>query len=453
MARFWSHNKPHWLVTLGFLAVIVAGACLLSLPAANTDGQRPPLLTAFFTATSASCVTGLSVVDIGADLTLFGQWVVLVMIQIGGLGIMTLGTFLLVVVGRRVSAQSEFVLMDAYGVAKSHSLRSLLLCALLFTVFFEGLGTFLLWLRYRNLTLPDGGSALYYAFFHAVNAFCNAGFSLHHDSLVSFRDDPFYLLVASTLIICGGLGFLVLYNLVTFRFWRRNLKTRGRLTLHTRIVLSATLILLLLGSAFFLLQEWSAALSGLSVRDKLVCGFFHGVVPRTAGFNAVPMDALSESSRFTTVLLMMIGGSPGSAAGGMKTTTLSVLIMTMIAMYKNRTETVMFSRTVPFTVVRESLVIFLLTVVCILVVYGLLLMAESPRHSDDASKLFFETVSAVGTVGLSINHTASLSAPGRCVVIAAMFLGRIGPLTVTLMIGSRNKAPCLHYPEEEVVVG
>lgn len=445
--------SPQWLVALGFMLAILTGTLLLSLPAANTDGLWQKPLTALFTATSATCVTGLSVIDIGTRLTLFGQLVVLALIQLGGLGITTFGTFLLVVVGRRLSVQSEFVLMDAYGTEEVHGLHSLLLWTMTFTLFFEGFGTLLLWTRYASTTTLPLGQAFYYAAFHAVSAFCNAGFSLHPDSLVSFQNDPFYLSTVGFLVVSGGLGFLVLYNLVTIKFWRRNLKTRGRLSLHTKIVLTATGFLILLGTALFLAQEWSNTLGGLPLADKLTCGLFQSVTPRTAGFNVVPMEQLREVTRFTTTLLMVIGGSPGSSAGGVKTTTLVVLVMTILAMCKNRRETVLFSRTIPYAVVREAIVIILLAASLILSAYGILLCTEAPASSGDASKLLFETVSAVATVGLSINRTGTLSDAGRCVIIFCMFVGRLGPLAVALMIGNRDETQRIRYPEEEVVVG
>ena len=455
---FAQHLSPQWLMALGFLFAILTGTFLLTLPAASTNGQGLAPVTALFTATSATCVTGLSVLDIGTALTFFGQLVVLTLIQLGGLGITTLGTFLLVLVGRRLSVQNEFVLMNAYGVEAVQGIRSLLLWSIGFTLLFEGTGTFLLWLRYLHpvsdaVPALDAWHAFYYAAFHSVSAFCNAGFSLHRDSLVSFSADPFYLGVVGLLIITGGLGFLVLYNLVTIKFWRRNLKTRGRISLHTKTVLTATLILLVLGTALFLCQEWSNTLKALPFADKLGCSFFHGITPRTAGFNAVPMGQVKEITRFTTSLLMLVGGSPGSAAGGIKTTTLVVLIMTVFAMCKNRRETILCSRTLPYAVVREAVVIFLLVLSLILVAYGLLLLTEFPQQPGDASKLLFETVSAVATVGLSIDHTGTLSTTGRCVIIVCMFMGRLGPLAIALMIGNHDEGQRIRFPEEEIVVG
>ena len=445
--------SPHWLVALGFLAAICVGSLLLSLPVASSGSKSLPPLTAIFTATSATCVTGLTVINIGTDLSLFGQIVVLLLIQLGCLGITTFGTFLLVLVGRRLSVQSEFVLMDAYGVDGVTGLRSLLLWTVVFTLFFEGVGALLLWTRYTQTDVLSSAQAIYFSIFHSVSAFSNAGFSLHPDSLISFRHDPFYLATICFLIVCGGLGFLVHYNIVTIKFWRRNLKTRGRLSLHTRIVLITTLLLILLGAFLFGLQEWSNTLNGLPLRDKLTNALFQSVTARTSGFNSVPMGAISELSRFTTTLLMFVGGSPGSAAGGIKTTTFVVLFMTIIAMCKNRRETVIFSRTLPNAIVREAIVIFLLAIFVILIAYGVLLWTEFPEMTGDASKLLFETVSAFATTGLSIDHTPSLSSAGRCVIIVCMFVGRLGPLAIALLIGSRDECQRIRYPEEEIIVG
>ena len=322
----------------------------------------------------------------------------------------------------------------------------------------EGVGAFLLWTRYLihapELHLPsDVWTPIYYAIFHSISAFCNAGFSLHRDNLIPFQEDPFYLGTIDLLIVFGGLGFLVLYNLITTKFWRRNLKTRGRITLHSKIALTATLLLITVGTVAFLCQEWDNTLKALPLDGKILCSVFHSVTPRTAGFNVVDMGQVKDVTRFTTSLLMVVGGSPGSSAGGVKTTTMVVLIMTILAMCKSRRETVIFSRTVPNTVVREALAIFLLAISLILTAFGILLWTEAPLKPDDASKLIFETISAAATVGLSINHTPSLSTAGRWVIIICMFVGRLGPLAVALMIGTRDESLRIRYPEEEIVVG
>ncbi len=433
------HLSPQWLMALGFLFTILIGTCLLMLPVASTNGKGVAPVAALFTATSATCVTGLSVIDIGSELTLFGQLAVLTLIQLGGLGITTFGTFLLVLVGRRLSVQSEFVLMDAYGVEEVKGIRSLLLWTMGFTFLFESIGALLLWTRYLHplpgVPAPSGvWTSFYYAVFHAVSAFCNAGFSLHRDSMIPFQNDPFFLGVIDLLLFFGGIGFLVTYNLVTIKFWRRNLKTRGRISLHSKIALYTSFLLIIAGMAVFLVLEWSNTLEGLPLSGKLSCSLFQSVSPRTAGFNAVDMGQIKEVSRFTTTLLMLVGGCPGSAAGGVKATTLAVLVMTVVAMCKGRRETVIF-------------------IALVIVAYGTLLCTEYPQKNDDAAKLFFETVSAAATSGLSINHTPSLSTAGRLVIILCMYLGRLGPLAIVLMIGARDESHRIRYPEEEIVVG
>jgi len=445
-------------MALGFMFAILIGAFLLTRPISNTNGHSMGSVTALFTATSATCVTGLSVIDIGTELTLFGQLVVLTLIQLGGLGITTFGTFLLVLVGRRLSVQNEFVLMSSYGIDEVNGLRSLLRWTMGLTFVIEGLGAFLLWTRYllhaHELHMPPGlWPPIYYAIFHSVSAFCNAGFSLHRENLIPFQRDPFYLCVIDLLIVLGGLGFLVLYNVINTKFWRSNLKTRGRVSLHSKIALMATLLLITVGAATFLFQEWNNTLKDLSLFQKVTCSLFQSITPRTAGYNVIDMGQIKDTTRFTTSLLMLVGGSPGSAAGGVKTTTLVVLIMTIFAICKNRSETVIFSRTIPNTVVREALVIFLLSIAVVFTAFGLLLLTEAPLKPDDASKLIFETVSAFATVGLSINLTPTLSTAGQWVIITCMYVGRLGPLAVALLIGAREDSLRIRYPEEEIVVG
>jgi len=450
-----------WIIAGVFLSAIIIGALLLMLPLATVDHAGLAPLAACFTATSATCVTGLSVIDIGSELTMFGQIVVLLLIQLGGLGIMTIGTFLLVLVGQRLSLQNEFVLMSTYGTNEANSLGSLLRLTIGFTFLIEAVGTILLWWCYltppAEVAVPIGyriESPFYYAIFHSVSAFCNAGFSLHPNSLVDFQHDPFYLGIVSLLIITGGLGFLVVYNLATIRFWDKNLKTRGRLTLHGRVVLITTILLLAVGTGMILMQEWHNTLSEIpNFTDKLICSFFHSVTPRTAGFNCLPMTEINGTTRFTTSILMFIGGSPGSTAGGIKTTTLFVLTMTIIAFCKGRKRTVIFNRALPEKVVREALVIFLLSLTGIFLAYGLLLYSEHPGTPGEASNLFFETVSAFATVGLTIDCTTTLSHIGQCIIMVCMFIGRLGPMTIALLIGSQVVIERIRYPEENIVVG
>ena len=452
---------PQWIIAGVFFSAILVGALLLMLPFSTVAAGSLRPLSAFFTSTSAVCVTGLTVIDIGTELTLFGQVVVLLLIQLGGLGIMTIGTFILVIIGQRLSLQSENVLMNTYGTGEAYCLRSLLRLTIGFTLLFELIGAFMLWQCYLfppeefAAQLGEGiGRPFYYALFHSVSAFCNAGFSLHSNSLVSFQNSPVYMFTISALVITGGLGFLAIYNLSQQRFWRKNLMTRGRLTLHTRVVIQSTLVLLAIGTILILLQEWNNTLADIPLlHNKISTAFFQAMTPRTAGFNAVPMTELHGSTRFTTSLLMFIGGSPGSTAGGIKTTTLFILIMTIVSICKGRSQTIIADRCIPPRVVREAIIIFLLSLFGVLFAYGMLLYSEHPGTPGEASNLFFEAVSAFATVGLSMDTTATLSRAGEFIIMVCMYIGRLGPMTAALLIGSRKVVERIRYPEEEVVVG
>ncbi len=449
--------SPEWIVVRAFAFAILLGTLLLCLPWANRRSEWTDPLTALFTATSATCVTGLTVVDTGSFFTLFGQTVVLLLIQAGGLGIMTLGTFLLILTGRRLDIEDEFVLMDSLGYDRIRGLPSLLRRTILFTVLLEGAGAVILAHRlYAAHNLPLG-TAAWHGLFHAVSAFCNAGFALQADSLVSFRDDPVILLTISALLILGGLGFLVLHDLSSIRFWRRNLITRGRLSLHTKVVLKTTAILIAGGWILITLLEWNHTLAGLSAPTRFLTSFFHAVTPRTAGFNAVDMTLFHPATLFLTMILMFIGGSPGSTAGGIKTTTLAILCRVTFAITRGRAAVESHGRTISQKVISEALSIFLLGAVLVICAFLALLIIESPpllvKGCSRADELLFETVSAFGTVGLSTGITASLSAAGKLIIMLVMFVGRVGPLTLALIVGRRAVQQATRLPEEELIVG
>lgn len=450
--------RPRWMLAAAFAAAIFVGALLLMLPAAQAGGgPRLSFLDALFTATSATCVTGLTVVDTATRFTLFGQVVILGLIQLGGLGIMTFGTFLLVLAGSRPSVRSESVLLTALGAGDgaAPSLRPLLLRTVFLTFVIEGCGATLLTWRHLLAGLSPARAA-FLGVFHAVSAFCNAGFALFPGgaSLTAVSGDRVYLLTVAALIAIGGLGFLVLHNLGRFRFWRRSRKARGRITIHTHMVLAATLVLTLGGWLALLALEWHASLEGLDAADKWLAAFFQSVAARTAGFNSVPLTRLSEPGRLLTMGLMFVGGAPGSTAGGVKTTTMVVLALTVVAMLRGRRETLYRRRAIPEAVVREAIVIFLLSLFFVTGAFGALLLTATPNAGGANSlPLLFETVSAFGTVGLSLGMTPALSRAGRAIIIAAMFVGRLGPLTLALVVGRPAAGGRVRYPEEEVVVG
>ena len=428
---------------LGFLALIVVGAILLACPFARSDGRLGDFGVSFFTACSAVCVTGLSVVDIGTEYSVAGQVILLSLVELGCLGLMTCGTFFLIAIGRRISLAREFSLMNAYGVAQIQGLRGLICWVV---------GSMLVIEAVFAVALYPHFGGWYEAVFYSVMGFCNAGFSLKADSLASLpRGWPVVVMGVETIL--GGIGFLVIYNLCTFKFLHRISGARGRLSLHTRVVLRFTFYLLALTFIAFLAVEWNNTLAGLGTSERLVTAFYQAVTPRTCGFSVVATETLHPLTRLIYESLMFIGGAPGSAAAGMKVTTLAVILYTTTAMCRGETETVISGRTIPTEIVREALVILMAIVMFAVLVTGALFVTEAGRGiTSDA--LFFEAVSAVTTTGLAVGDTtAQLSSAGRVVVMVAMFIGRLGALTVVLMIGDRESKKHVRFPVEELVVG
>jgi trk system potassium uptake protein TrkH len=437
--------KGRFSVALGFLGLIGLGAVLLASPWARVEGVWGSPETALFTACSAVCVTGLSVVDIAAEFSFAGQIALLVLVEIGCLGLMTVSTFLMVAIGRRLSLSREFSLMNAYGVAEVQGVKSLICWVVCSMLVIELAGATVLYVRLRDV---------YLSIFYSVMGFCNAGFSILPGSIAAFAKDPVVVLVLAVETILGSIGFLVIYNLCTFKFLRRPSGGRGRLSLHTRVVLRFSLYLLAIALIVVLSAEWNATLGGLPLAEKLYTGFYQAVTPRTCGFCIIPTEDLTPLTRHVYTLLMFIGGAPGSAAAGMKVTTLAVLIYTLTAMCRGDSETVIDRKTIPSAIVRESLVIFMALVAFTSLVFGVLLVTEGGQPGFSSDALFFEAVSAITTTGLSVaDTTARLSTAGKAVIMAAMFAGRLGALTVVMMIGDRETTRHIRYPQEEIVIG
>ena len=437
-------TRNRFSVAFGFLALIVAGAFVLSTPWARASGTQGDFPTALFTACSAVCVTGLTVVDIAAEYSFAGQVVILFLVEVGCLGLMTCGTFLLIAVGRRLSLSREFSLMNAYGVVQIQGLRGLICWVVGSMLTIEALGAALLYLRLHDV---------YESVFYSIMSFCNAGFGIRPGSLASFAGDPFAVLVMASETILGGIGFLVIYNLCTFRFLRRKSGGRGRLTLHTKVVLRMTGLLLAASFVVFLVLERDGALAPFEWPDKLLVAFYQAVTPRTCGFCIVPTESLRGLTRLVYEFLMFVGGAPGSAAAGLEVTTFAVLAYTLTAMCRGEQETVISRRVIPYDIVRESIVIFTAMALFVaLTVAALFVTEEGGRIPSGA--ILFEAVSAITTTGLSVGDTtARLSPWGRAVIMVAMFAGRLGALTVVMMIGDRESKRHVRYPGEELVVG
>ena len=433
--------KAKYAIPLGFVGMILAGAGLLSLPVSGGLGFSDAL----FTSCSAVCITGLTVIDPGVSLTVFGQSILLALVQIGCTGIMTFGTFILVVAGQRLSLAQEFSLSNAYGVKGVKGFRGLVLWVVLSMLAIEGLGAWAL-----NAELHDP----YRAWFYSVMAFCNAGFTIDPGGLAAFADRPLFIVEMGLLIIIGGLGFMVIYNFCTIKFWRRSLIKQGRLSLHTRVVVWSTLSFVTAAFVIIFACEFTRSLAVFPWRDKFAIAFFQAVTPRTSGFTIVPLEAMHPVTRFFSEVLMFIGAAPGSAGGGIKITTFVLFLCTVRSYCHRRREVVLSKRTIPPETIREALIITFTFLFCIALTASALLITESGRSSYDFERLLFEAVSAVTTTGLAFTDTtAALSLPGRLVVMLAMFVGRLGALTLVLMIAGDDAPETVRYPKEDVLVG
>lgn len=436
-------DHPALLILFSFIALISVGTLLLSFPIASTTPGSIGLVDAAFTATSAACVTGLIVLDTPVDFTTFGHAVILVLIQVGGLNIMVLSTFGALVLGRGLGLRGERALGEVLDVKTPDSAYRLIAFIVFATLAVEALGAVALGLAYLQDGMALAGAA-WVGLFHAVSAFCNAGFALHSDSLVRFQDNPGVLLVMAALITAGGLGFVVLAG------WLPWTRTRGlqALQTHSRVVLMASAVLVAAGTVAYAAGEWTGALAGLSPVDRLANAFFQSVTLRTAGFNSVPTDAAGPATSLWMMVFMFIGASPGGTGGGIKTTTTVLLLAAIPAILRGRPRAVLWGRTASLDGIYRSAAIA--TVSALLLVFGGVLLLATQQATFQS--LMFETFSAFGTVGLSLGATTTLDSFGKTVIMALMLVGRIGPLSLALLLG-RRLAPRVEYPEARILVG
>ncbi|RKY84450.1 Trk family potassium uptake protein [candidate division KSB1 bacterium] len=446
--------KPTTILIFSFLILISVGSILLSFPFAS---QTEPLsyVDALFTATSATCVTGLTVVDTGSKLSTVGQLIVLTLFQLGGLGIMTFSTFFISLLGGRVGFRERDIVSSTLQSSSLQDIKTLLKSVIVVTAVLELVGAVILTFRFSS-KLPIT-VAIYHGIFHAVSAFCNAGFSLYTDSFISYQNDAVVNLTLIGLIIVGGIGFIVLLDLKTWSCQRRQ-KERYRISFHTKVVLSITAILIMSGFLLFFMFEFNNSLQGLPSSTKVWVSLFQSITPRTAGFNTIPMEKLTASTLLVLVILMFIGASPGSCGGGIKTSTFAVLMGLMSSTFHGREDVELFHRTVPRKVVTRAVPIAFLALIVIITMTLILLTAESKYLTTSAShnsflKILFEVVSAFGTVGLSLGLTSSLTTIGKIALIVTMFVGRLGPLTIVMAIAERQKEVKFQYPTEEIMVG
>lgn len=433
--------NPYQILVLGFLAIIFTGSALLCTPWAIKNGNSD-WLTALFTATSAVCVTGLVVVDTQTHWTLFGQIIIMLLIQIGGLGIMSFATFFALLLGKKIQLSHRILMQEALNKPSVEGVVNVFRHLLMFSFIIELIGTVILVSHWApTMGMPK---AIWFGIFHAISAFNNAGFDLfgNFSSLTGYTNDLVTNLVISGLIITGGLGFIVLHEIYNYR------KTK-RLSIHSKLVLLSTFMLIVVGTVLIMVSEYNHSLLQLPVEGKIMASFFQSVSPRTAGFNTIDLNSLLLSTQLFIIFLMFVGGSPGSTAGGIKTTTFALLWLAIYAILRGKRDTELFRRSVETEGIFRALAITLLALFFIFLITFLI----SFSHEIDFFKILFEVVSAMGTVGLSLGLTSDLSEFGRILIIITMFIGRLGPLTVGYAFIYQKRSPDLKYPVTKIMVG
>ena len=447
-------NNPARVIVSSFALLILAGALVLTLPVCSRSGTFTDFFTTLFTATSASCVTGLVVVDTGTFWTPFGQGVILALIQLGGLGIVTFTTFFNIALRKRMALHTMKVASEQVSAIDLFDARKLISSILVITLSCEAIGAFLLGLTF----VPQFGSAgIYYSIFIAVSAFCNAGFDQfgflgEFSSLTCFAENPAVILPIAALIIFGGLGFIVWYDLIMFH------KNR-RLILHTKVVLITTFVLLVVGTVLLLIFEWNnpKTIGGMDFGDKLTNAFFQSTTTRTAGFNSIDNGAMTSMSKMLSILLMFIGAAPGSTGGGIKVTSFVVILMTVFSVIRNKNEAVVGKRRVAQFTVYKAITVTTIAIFAIGIATLTIYFTNDMGHSEDILGInaLFESVSAFSTVGLTTGVTAVSNEISRIVLILTMFLGRVGPISLALSItanmSTKNKS--LVIPEGKIIVG
>ncbi len=442
-------QNPAAIIVSSFAILILAGALLLMLPAFNRQGVVTPFLDALFTATSATCVTGLIVYDTYAYFNIGGQSVIICLIQFGGLGLVTLTSFFYFIIGKKMSLRTAQLAQESVSADDRSNTIHLVKTVVAVTFLIELTGALLLMLYF----IPEYGTyGIFMSFFFAISAYCNAGFDLlgmhgEYSSLISVQENPWVLLILAALIVAGGLGFIVWQDLWRFR-------RRRHLYLHTKIVLAATAFFILSGFLFFLIFEWDnpKTIGDLSVPNKAVNALFQSITTRTAGFDSIGNADMNVVSKFLSIILMFIGAAPGSTGGGIKVTTIVVLVMTVLSVMRGRTDAVIRNRRVDKMIVYKALSVFALGAFLVILSTGVVLATESSNSEIDA---LFESVSAFATVGLSVGISPQAHALSKIILIITMFLGRVGPvsfaLSITMATGGRTARQIM--PEAKIWVG
>ena len=449
MKKYVKHLSTTHIVLLGFLAVILAGSLLLWLPISSATGKSVPYIDALFTSTTATCVTGLVTLPTVTTWSIFGQVIILLLIQIGGLGVITIATGILVMLGKKISIGNRILIQDSFNLNSMAGMVKFIKKVIIGTFVIEGIGALL----YMTVFIPDFGvKGIWISVFNSVSAFCNAGIDIiSENSLCDYTLNPVINLVTSFLIIAGGIGFIVWWDLLRIL---KNKKQRHLkfLTLHSKIALSVTAFLIIVGTMLFFAFEYNNPLTmqNYSLLEKLETSFFQSVTTRTAGFATIPQENFTNQSAFVSLLLMFVGGSPVGTAGGVKTVTLLILLVTAASVIRNKRTANVFNRQISSKSIKKAVAVFI-TSVTVMIVSTLLLLIVS---SGDFLDVIYETVSATATVGLTRNFTSTLNFIGKIIIIATMYFGRVGPISLAVAFGMKKENEnSIKNPVEEISVG
>lgn len=446
------------LILLGFFIVILTGALILMLPVCTASGKSPDFIDALFTSTTSVCVTGLVTVPTYSFWSPVGKIVILLLIQFGGLGFMTCFTMLLLALGKRITLKERLVIQDSLNEKGISGMVRLVKKIIKGTIFVELCGALLLSIQ----MIPEYGfgKGIVYSVFTSVSAFCNAGIDLFgNDSLIPYLTNPVVNIVICCLIISGGIGFTVWWDIIktlkeAVKNKMRPKRAIERLTIHSRLAILLTFLLIITGAVFFFVMEFNNPLSmgGLTVPQKIMASFFQSITTRTAGFMTIPQESFTTSSQFLSILLMFIGGSPAGTAGGIKTVTFGIVLLSVISVSKGKIFTEVFHRTIPEITVRKALAIMSINL-CLLICGTMLLSLTEPKIPFMA--IFYEVTSALATVGLSQSLTPGLSIYGKLLIIFLMYIGRIGPITMAIAFTAKQKKRkgSLKLPDATVIVG
>ena len=433
---------PPFILVAGILLIIAVGTVLLMLPVSNQSGHSLRFMDALFTATSAACVTGLIVVDVETTFTLFGEIVIMILMQLGGLGFMTIATLIALLFGRKLSLKDRLILKEAINSDTMEGVVRIIRKVLIFSFTIEGIAAIIFTARW-SIDMPFL-NALYYGIFHSVSLFNNGGFDLFGNSFQNYTGDWLFNTISSILVISGGLGFVVLNDLFEF-------PKKRRLSLHSKMVLSVSGVLIALGAIVLFVFEFTnmKTLGSLDLSHKLYASFFQSVSTRSSGTSTIDITELRSATQFFFILLMFIGASPGSTGGGIKTTTFLIMIGALFAMIRGQKDIVFFRHRVPQGLLMRAMTIIIITLGIFMVINMLLLTTENAPFLT----VMFETASAVGTVGLSVGLTPNLTEWGKLIITITMFIGRIGPLTIAYAIRPRQTKNLYRHPEGRIIIG